>query len=182
LDDCEKVLAMEDEVLTRYQKVSVGTCLQQVHCCDVLAYKYHMIKYNLYMQTKRYAPLNELFRKLAYHELQYEYSFDDQEFLFMIKAVLKMKPTLKNIKSLTDDQVSRIVNRADAVVFTDDSPLSRFRPAVALHSCANCSKVETAIAQYKRCPQCMKTFYCSKDCQKADWKAHKKACPQIAKS
>lgn len=38
-------------------------------------------------------------------------------------------------------------------------------------SCANCSKpAET------RCSACITTYYCSKDCQKSDWKNHKPNC------
>lgn len=44
-------------------------------------------------------------------------------------------------------------------------------------SCANCSKVqEDGAAPLKRCSWCRTTHYCSKDCQKADWKEHKKGC------
>ncbi|TDL24191.1 hypothetical protein BD410DRAFT_838248 [Rickenella mellea] len=32
------------------------------------------------------------------------------------------------------------------------------------------------IAPFKRCGKCRLTFYCSSDCQKADWKHHKKIC------
>ena len=43
--------------------------------------------------------------------------------------------------------------------------------------CATCSKVpEEGAAPLQRCSRCHTTCYCSKDCQKADWKNHKKQC------
>lgn len=38
--------------------------------------------------------------------------------------------------------------------------------------CAFCSKADAA----KRCSKCKKVFYCSAECQKADWKDHKTQC------
>ena len=36
-----------------------------------------------------------------------------------------------------------------------------------------CTKREMQIAQFKRCAVCHAVFYCSRECQKADWKSHK---------
>ncbi|KAI1128618.1 putative MYND domain protein [Nemania abortiva] len=44
-------------------------------------------------------------------------------------------------------------------------------------TCNNCQK---ASANLKRCAKCSTTPYCSRDCQKADWKAHKKICGKQA--
>lgn len=43
-------------------------------------------------------------------------------------------------------------------------------------SCVSCSKVDNL----KRCAKCHTTQYCSRDCQKKDWNAHKKVCAQYA--
>ncbi|KAI0533239.1 putative MYND domain protein [Xylaria digitata] len=40
-------------------------------------------------------------------------------------------------------------------------------------TCNNCKK---ASSELKRCAKCSTTLYCSRDCQKADWKTHKKIC------
>lgn len=43
---------------------------------------------------------------------------------------------------------------------------------VAYQMCANCGKTDSL----KSCSSCKKTYYCSKECQKKDWKAHKSSC------
>ena len=46
--------------------------------------------------------------------------------------------------------------------------------------CENCQKTESEAGQpHKKCARC-KTSYCSRECQKADWKQHKKICATIA--
>ena len=45
--------------------------------------------------------------------------------------------------------------------------------------CQNCGKSDfSALFQQslKKCSRCFQAFYCSKECQKADWKIHKKTC------
>ncbi|KAI0814157.1 putative MYND domain protein [Xylaria sp. FL0064] len=44
-------------------------------------------------------------------------------------------------------------------------------------TCTNCKK---ASSELKRCAKCSTTLYCSRDCQKADWKTHKKICGKQA--
>ncbi|KAF1356215.1 putative MYND domain protein [Delphinella strobiligena] len=41
-----------------------------------------------------------------------------------------------------------------------------------MSKCANCTKTENL----KECAKCRSEHYCSRDCQKAHWKAHKKVC------
>lgn len=44
-------------------------------------------------------------------------------------------------------------------------------------TCASCNKVEEIDGPaLLRCSACRTAYYCSKDCQKADWKKHKKDC------
>jgi hypothetical protein len=42
-----------------------------------------------------------------------------------------------------------------------------------LHTCANCA---TDGREFKKCSVCKKTRYCSRECQKDDWKSHKSTC------
>lgn len=48
-------------------------------------------------------------------------------------------------------------------------------------SCNKCNKSGDEVS-LKHCAKCKQTNYCSRDCQKADWKAHKKICSQQAGS
>ncbi|KAK3710703.1 hypothetical protein LTR37_010122 [Vermiconidia calcicola] len=44
-------------------------------------------------------------------------------------------------------------------------------------TCATCSKAgATNGSPLQKCGGCRTTFYCSKDCQKADWKSHRTSC------
>lgn len=43
--------------------------------------------------------------------------------------------------------------------------------------CAMCNKTEAELSgNLKHCARCKEAFYCSRDCQTADWKSHKTAC------
>jgi hypothetical protein len=45
--------------------------------------------------------------------------------------------------------------------------------------CGNCNKGLTSDDTFFRCARCVDADYCSKECQKADWKCHKKYCTLI---
>lgn len=47
----------------------------------------------------------------------------------------------------------------------------------SMAQCANCAKTGSDLGvTLKRCSRCGITCYCSRECQKADWKEHKKGC------
>jgi splicing suppressor protein 51 len=46
--------------------------------------------------------------------------------------------------------------------------------------CASCKKSASESSPLKRCAKCHSTQYCSRDCQKNDWKQHKKVCSRLA--
>lgn len=47
-------------------------------------------------------------------------------------------------------------------------------------SCTVCKKQGTDATRLKRCAKCKTEWYCSRDCQKAGWKNHKKTCAKNA--
>ncbi|KAI9688608.1 MAG: hypothetical protein M1820_010228 [Bogoriella megaspora] len=52
--------------------------------------------------------------------------------------------------------------------------------ADATPSCASCKKSGSNVPNLKVCAKCQTTHYCSRECQKVDWKNHKKVCAQNA--
>lgn len=63
------------------------------------------------------------------------------------------------------------------------SPGGVIRTATQMKSdsdqCAKCGKAQSLVGRLKKCPVCQKTYYCSKQCQKDDWKKHKKDCRNL---
>ena len=48
--------------------------------------------------------------------------------------------------------------------------------------CAHCGAREVHVAQFKRCSACKTVVFCCKDCQLANWPAHKTACKAARKA
>ncbi|KAK8818502.1 hypothetical protein WA577_003805, partial [Blastocystis sp. JDR] len=45
-----------------------------------------------------------------------------------------------------------------------------------IHRCHNCGRYEKDTEEFKKCSRCKCTYYCSRECQIADWKVHKHSC------
>jgi hypothetical protein len=45
--------------------------------------------------------------------------------------------------------------------------------------CNHCGKMQALVGKLKQCQRCKVTFYCDKECQKKDWKKHKKICKSL---
>ncbi|RDW72369.1 zinc finger MYND domain-containing protein [Aspergillus mulundensis] len=48
--------------------------------------------------------------------------------------------------------------------------------AATIQACTKCEKRGTTAPPFKRCAKCSMAWYCSRHCQTADWKTHKKVC------
>jgi hypothetical protein len=64
---------------------------------------------------------------------------------------------------------------ADAKAHADNA-------ARGLQSCAHCGAREVHVAQFKRCSACKTVVFCCKECQLANWPAHKTACKAARKA
>jgi hypothetical protein len=184
VEDCEMVLDKELEVLGHYQRsvTSLGLPREHISCCDGLTYKYNVIRFNLYMQTKRYEHCVQLIRELVTYEAKYGYSRHESNFLFLLPTLLQKEPTLANARGLSDGEVKKIImlgaqSSGDLPADLQDGDLP-----VRLQICAQCGQQEGAIGEHKKCQGCRTVFYCGRACQKKDWKRHKKICkPSFSK-
>jgi sulfatase maturation enzyme AslB (radical SAM superfamily) len=92
------------------------------------------------------------------------------------KLNLQTLPTQQNqlpvmINSITYAAQNVSNNFADTKV--DAGPST----SASTKKCASCSKVESDPEKpLKPCSKCQSVLYCSRDCQKADFKKHKKTC------
>ena len=50
------------------------------------------------------------------------------------------------------------------------------RTAVHDKSCVVCGAESTATTTYRKCGECLVTYYCSRECQRVDWPMHKSLC------
>lgn len=95
--------------------------------------------------------------------------------------------TAKAIEDLSDDEVLKAIKLAD----TAKTALETFAPDIAreierasaeqskdmsLRKCEWCNQMESALGEFKHCVACKQVAYCGRQCQKADWKQHKKVC------
>ncbi|OWP03035.1 hypothetical protein B2J93_3661 [Marssonina coronariae] len=61
--------------------------------------------------------------------------------------------------------------------FSDDASSDADSSESDSPTCATCFKPESQLpTSLKRCAKCHTAQYCSRDCQKEDWKAHKRVC------
>ena len=54
--------------------------------------------------------------------------------------------------------------------------------ARGLQSCAHCGAAEQHVSHFKRCSACKAVVFCGKECQLANWPAHKAACKAARKA
>jgi hypothetical protein len=180
LKECEEVLDMEVEVMERYQRSSQaqGAPRARIICCDNLEHKMILIRYNLCFQLERFDACLPLYRSLLNYELKYNLTYEEQNFLFMTVAILGKAPTPTTLRSLSDDEVMRMVlaplrheGSVEGVL-----EVEKTKQRVALQNCSGCGRSESAMGEFKTCTRCESVFYCCRECQRKDWKAHKKTC------
>mmetsp|Transcript_13333 Transcript_13333/g.15535 ORF Transcript_13333/g.15535 Transcript_13333/m.15535 type:complete len:395 (+) Transcript_13333:123-1307(+) len=178
LQACEDVLNMETKVIQIYKRHSKNGGYDQVYNCDSLEFKMNCIYFNLYMQVGRCKECIPLFRSLCSYELQYNLRSDEQNWACLIETLLHKTPNKRNLQRLTNAEILRALNIMNKVRKSEQGLAisNREKERVALNSCLKCGIEEESIGRFKSCARCQKIFYCSKACQKEDWKVHKKHC------
>jgi hypothetical protein len=179
LQECEDVLDMEVEVLKRYKRYNQGAPTARIVCCDELEHKMNVIRYNLCFQLERFDACVPLHRKLIDYELKYNLDFEAQNYLFMTVCILSKPPTAATLRSLSDDEVMKMVvapllhhgGGVEGVLGVEEA-----KQRVMLQNCAGCGRSEKTMAEFKTCTRCGSAFYCGRECQRKDWKVHKKTC------
>ena len=92
-------------------------------------------------------------------------------------------PTIRTLARFLDTSAKRLDSayttrtaagwpRGFAVSVLKPTPRGADQP-IDVKQCAACGKVG---GKLNACSRCMTTVYCSKSCQKADWKTHKSSC------
>lgn len=80
--------------------------------------------------------------------------------------------SLKNSKPMSEAEETKTEEHSEInkmfLTFIPDEP----DPLEVPNFCANCDVPEAKF----NCSKCKKIFYCSQNCQKEDWKNHKKLC------
>lgn len=180
-EQCGQVLEMEMKVMDIYKQLSSapGISRAQIICCEGLEYKMNMIRFNLNMNLRQTEANIPLLRDLCAHEVKYDMSFDEQNYLFMIEHYFpRMPPTVSDVRELSSKKVMVVLERIASFSESEECQKSNDeeKKRTALLFCGHCNKQETALGEFKFCVRCSKVAYCNKACQKAAWKQHKKVC------
>lgn len=73
-----------------------------------------------------------------------------------------------SVKKLVDMMSKRVPSMA-AVLREGKAPRGE-------GECANCGRISNGEKAFAACARCKRSRYCSQDCQRVDWKTHKKSC------
>jgi hypothetical protein len=129
---------------------------------EIMAYDYHSNAVNFRSSQLEKTESVLSFRWCAASEIKRNITLD-------VAAAVPGLKTLKQLNKLTDKQIW------DAIVESNKEMMGTSR-----RCCNHCDKSEETWGDHKLCAHCKNACYCSKECQKAQWKAgHKKECIDI---
>jgi len=160
-------------------------------CLRVLTYKYHRIRLNLatdlYMRSiEPYINAGDSLRIAMQEEIDTGVGpdSDNNEFSWMLSHYFKKPCNSKGLKAVSDQSLNDIglkqvaqamarQNKTNPAVYME---ANRHSDAAVLKQCATCGEKEEFIGLLLACGGCRSKHYCTKECQKKDWKSHKKVC------
>jgi len=84
-------------------------------------------------------------------------------------AYIRAKDTLESIYETewsTEDEKAKAISDVKILI----------RSLRAQQVCSNCRCAQNAERRLKKCCRCLQKYYCSRECQEADWRNHKAEC------
>jgi uncharacterized paraquat-inducible protein A len=113
------------------------------------------------------------FRKAVEYELEENYNFDQQAWAFILPSMLG-KNERHQLEQASDTEIWQCLQTLNKHFSPTDTDLD-----VALRKCEQCGVEEEKRGDHKICSKCKVTVYCSRRCQTAHWKTHKKRCCKV---
>lgn len=185
----ESVLEIDLCVLLRYEDMSSRqTDPGCMRCCHDLRFKYNTIRYNLFVGRHLENPNISIFaagappvlRDLIRHEIQKNFTFEEQNYAFMIQAHTRRDPSLFDLAKMTDNDILKLslmgIQMNEELGIHSTTVTGKDLRKVSLQKCDQCNKIEEFRGDFQCCGGCKKSHYCTKECQKLNWKKHKVIC------
>jgi len=101
--------------------------------------------------------------------------YHDSNLDILAHSVPKMADSADNSNGASTTQAESSTSSSQTPTTQPESASSS--SSAPPQACAQCGKSPDTL---KQCIKCHSVTYCNKDCQKAHYKAHKKACPMLA--
>lgn len=110
---CLEVLEIDKRVLKLYQSIANHDNPAERACVRALTYKYNLIVINANSQMRNKSAAVKAFREAVQYEIEEEYSFDQQEFGFMLRQGLEDDyMTMECLNNTSDDYIWSVLMTA----------------------------------------------------------------------
>jgi hypothetical protein len=196
---CEKVLNLGGRQLVLFKKMAYsgadmffGKVVELINTQQTLkglTYRYFLIKHNLLWQTNRHKKLNisEL-RFVCEYELENCSPNDPPSKCAKVADVLLKELRVPRTKEAFSSLTNQQIKEAYITSSKKHIPSDAYQSVKEWSSmCGSCGKFEEPEKKscpresYKKCSACLTEHYCSRECQKKDWKNHKITCNENKK-